>query len=115
MNSKPRKELERELHDINKSIPGLKQSVAVSQSNLSKAQNRLTELTAMLNTDASGPTVSDHAVLRYLERKLDLDIKGIRDEILTPLAIGAIRAGATSIKSGGMEFRVRNKTITTCV
>lgn len=115
MNAKPRKELERELQDISKSIPDLKQAVSFSQSNLSKAEKRLTKLTAILNTAAIGPTVSDHAVLRYLERKFNLDINGIRDEILTPNAKTAIEQGATAIKSGGMEFRVRNKTITTCL
>lgn len=68
-----------------------------------------------LNTKNETPFVSDHAVLRYLERKKGMNIKKIRNEILTPDVESAIRAGALSITIDGMKFAIINKVITTCI
>lgn len=40
------------------------------------------------------PKVSDHAVLRYLERSIGLDVDAVREAILTPFVRAAIEAGA---------------------
>lgn len=60
------------------------------------------------------PRVSDHAVIRYLERKYGFCFEDVRKEILDAQAAAAIEAGATKIKKGDMEFTVRDKCITTC-
>lgn len=44
------------------------------------------------------PTVSDHAVLRWLERYLEIDIEAVRASILTPERVAAIRCGAVHIR-----------------
>ncbi len=61
------------------------------------------------------PSVSDHAVLRYMERKYGFDVAAIRAEILTPERREAIRCGAKSITVEGMRFVVRDGTITTAL
>lgn len=43
--------------------------------------------------------VSDHALLRYLERVKGLDLDAIRDEITTPEVCAAVAAGARSYKA----------------
>lgn len=59
------------------------------------------------------PRVSDHAVLRYMERTSGMDFDEIRKAILTPLVCDAIRAGAKRIHSGNMVYVVENYTIVT--
>ncbi len=46
---------------------------------------------------ARTPYVSDHAVLRWLERHLEFDIEAIRASILTPERQEAIRCGVARI------------------
>lgn len=64
---------------------------------------------------AACPRVSDHAVLRYLERVKGLDIEKIRSEILTPDIAAAIRAGATAVTISGARFPVRGGVIVTVI
>lgn len=59
------------------------------------------------------PKVSDHAVIRYLERVYGFSFDEVRAEILTPDRASAIRAGASRISHGGVSFLVRDRTITT--
>ncbi len=72
-------------------------------------------LTASLNKIAPEPVVSDHAILRYLERKFKFDVNGIRNEILTDERKGAIKAGAIKIKVDGIDFVVKNGVIVTSI
>lgn len=55
--------------------------------------------------------VSDHAVLRYIERKLGIDIEAIRAEIASPTTIAAIKAGALSVVSEGFRYVIRGNRI----
>lgn len=54
------------------------------------------------------PVVTDHAVVRWLERSLGYDIEAVRQAILTPERIQAIRCGATAIvcPEEGVTLRV---------
>ena len=62
---------------------------------------------------ARTPQVSDHAVLRYLERKYNLDTDAIRKEILTPQALAAIKRGATSFSEDNIKFLVQDGVVLT--
>lgn len=58
------------------------------------------------------PRVTEHAVLRYMERVLGLDVEGVRKHILdtcTP----AIMVGASSLKTEGVRFEFVNYAVTT--
>lgn len=59
------------------------------------------------------PTVSDHAIIRYLERIKNVDMDAIRAEILTPERASAIRAGACRININGFSFVVKGNVICT--
>lgn len=56
--------------------------------------------------------VSDHAVIRYLERGKGIDIERLRDEIRSIVG-AAMLAGATSITHQGVTFEIAGQTITT--
>lgn len=56
--------------------------------------------------------VSDHAVLRYLERVLDLDVDAVRGLILSETK-RAIAAGASAVVRDGVRYVILNRTVVT--
>lgn len=61
------------------------------------------------------PRISDHAVIRYLERRFDFDFNAIRNSLLTNAVKMAINMGAQAVKVDGGKFMIRDHTVTTFV
>jgi hypothetical protein len=59
------------------------------------------------------PIVSNHALLRFLERVDGVDVEGARARIMTPSVIAAIKAGAVRITVEGVRFVIKNGVIVT--
>lgn len=59
--------------------------------------------------------LTDHALLRYIERKYNIDIDKMRDEIMQPNVISAIKCGAKSIETDGIKFVFDKRTIVTAL
>lgn len=61
------------------------------------------------------PHVSDHALLRWMERYLEIDVEALRRAMLTPERVDAIRAGASAIQcaEGVVMIIAPNGTVTT--
>jgi hypothetical protein len=59
------------------------------------------------------PQVSDHAVVRYLQRVYELDFEALKREILTPEIAGQIAAGAITVTVRGFKAPVENGVIKT--
>ncbi|ANT39891.1 hypothetical protein RGUI_0821 [Rhodovulum sp. P5] len=57
--------------------------------------------------------VSDHAVLRYLERAMGVDVEGTRRRIGRAVAVAEGHEGITGVLVGGMRFRLRGKIVVT--
>ncbi len=75
-------------------------------------------LTMPLAQPARRPVVSDHALLRWLERHLEVDIEAVRASILTPARFQAIECGAVHIhcRAEGVTLVVaQDGTIKTCL
>lgn len=72
----------------------------------------LNKLVAEL-VEPSAIAVSDHAILRFLERKYNLDVSSIREGILTKDVKTAIEKGATKFKVDGIDFIIKNNVIVT--
>lgn len=60
--------------------------------------------------------VTDHAVLRYLERAMGFDIEGVREHIKA-ICTPAAAIGATCLRAEGVkfEFTTSTNTVTTVV
>lgn len=58
------------------------------------------------------PVVSDHAVLRFLQRVQGIDIEKVREHIATTCA-PAIAACATTLKADGAQYCFRNGAVIT--
>jgi hypothetical protein len=61
------------------------------------------------------PKVSDHAVIRYLERKMNFDFEDIRAKLLTPTVVSAMEIGVEGIKIDGGTLKIRDKTVVTFI
>lgn len=56
--------------------------------------------------------VSDHAVLRYMERAMGLDIETVRQHIADTCA-GAAAVGAVCVRSEGFRFEISGNAVIT--
>lgn len=71
------------------------------------------ELERRLADAKDGPHVSDHAVIRYLERHHGIDCEAIRMEMLTPMVRQAVMAGAEGVRVNGGVLKIKGNVITT--
>jgi hypothetical protein len=62
---------------------------------------------------AVAPRVSDHALLRFIERVMGVDIESFRDRILTDTVRDAIAMGATAVVVEGVRLKIQDNTIVT--
>jgi hypothetical protein len=68
----------------------------------------------------SGPRISDHALVRFLERAGGMDVEGVRAALSTSLAgahaaANRVGGGDHLIVASGMTYVVRGGVVTTCV
>ncbi len=58
--------------------------------------------------------VTDHCLIRYLERVLGMDVETLKKTILTKEVVAVVANGAKKFTSSGVTYRVDNNTIVTC-
>lgn len=58
--------------------------------------------------------VSDHAILRYLERAMGLNIQVVREHIIE-VCDAAAAIGAVCVRTEGLRFEIANNAVTTVV
>lgn len=64
--------------------PKLEKEIRYKQRQLEESRKRLWAIKDQVKKNIPNDiVVSDHAVLRYMERKLKLNVQGIRDEVLS--------------------------------
>lgn len=59
--------------------------------------------------------ITDHAIIRFLERKKYINIKQIKEEILTPGLVQAILYGAHSYKEDRYEYIIKQGKVITII
>lgn len=57
--------------------------------------------------------ITDHAVLRYLERVKGVDIEAARAEISRTLSVGDDHEGLSAVTSNGHRYVLRGRTLVT--
>ncbi|WP_238121976.1 MULTISPECIES: hypothetical protein [unclassified Xanthobacter] len=60
------------------------------------------------------PTVSDHAVLRELERRFGIDVEAVRRDIATRVR-AAVAAGAVGVVADGLRYILRGSHVVTVI
>lgn len=61
------------------------------------------------------PRVSDHAMMRYMERVMGLDIEKIRADILTDNAKAALKLGCSSYSVNSVKFKAKDGVFITVI
>ena len=59
--------------------------------------------------------VTDHALVRYMERVLGYDVEAIRKSMVTPDVITALHIGASKVNIHGIEFRCSDRKVVTVI
>ena len=104
------KQLESNLNALNEDVK-TKQKAASAMSNRVAA---LKEKLLHIQTHTSRPIISEHALLRYLERVKGVDMEELKNEILDNNTVSQIKfAGSCSIKKENYTLVVKNNTILT--
>lgn len=70
---------------------------------------------AMKAADPAAVVTSDGAVLLYLEKHRKIVAERVRDHMMTPLVLAAIRGGAKRVREGGWWLMIEGGTVTTVV
>lgn len=107
------KSLKDQISELNEKIKDMEETIFQAELMLKQEKDKKKKLEEQVNMKRQPVRVSDHGIVRYLERVKGMDISAIRDEMLTPERIDAIENGATRIIIGGHKFVVQNKTIVT--
>lgn len=115
-------ELREKVEDLDARIEALKATAKPLRdqcSNIDRTIGKLNaeraEHIAKLMELSEKPRVSDHAVIRYLERKYGFTFEDVRAEMLTPAVLNAMDAGANGVKLNGGTFKIKGRTVTTYV
>ncbi|WP_343518136.1 hypothetical protein [Sphingomonas sp.] len=108
-------ELDARLASLDSDAKPIREQLGNIDRTRSKLSQQRTELREKLKEMEAKPRVSDHAVIRYLERKHGFDFERVRDELLTPTVITAMNLGAEGVKINGGTLKLRGRTVTTYV
>ena len=100
------KQIDSDLLEVNAKIRPLSQAV-------SALREERQEILYKIEYSKKQPRVTDHAVIRLLERRYGFDFEEYRNQILDESAIKAINAGAQKIKRDGMQLIIKDKAVVT--
>jgi len=103
-----------DINTINSKVTVLVDEKAVLNRQLINNNDELLRLYESMKPKAVvTPEITDHALVRFLERVKGFDLQAFRDEILTPERIAAINSGVVGFKCDGYQFKVENNKIVT--
>ena len=91
----------------------LNEDVIALQKILSGKQRELFLLDKCIELQKREITITDNALLKYLEIVMDIDLRQIRKKILSDSICLAIEGGATEVIVDNVIFKVKDKIITT--
>ena len=75
--------------------------------------NRIHRAPPHKSKEVRGPVVTDHALVRWLERVYELDVDALRERILTDKVKTALKTGAHRAIIDGLEYGFSDGRITT--
>jgi chromosome segregation ATPase len=113
------KQLQSQLNTISADVSALKMDVSNKQKELNQKRKTIEQLKKTIESlKHNGEIkVSEHAILRYLERVKGLDVSEIEKEILTQDVLGLIEKLGGSGKYPVNEFQIvmKDYTVTTVI
>jgi predicted nuclease with TOPRIM domain len=111
------KELQSRREKLKNIIHGLKQEQSEISRELTQKENKLKNIMEEISHLSPKKTiVSEHAMLRYIERVIGTDLKEIKDSIVDPeleKLMGCLGNGKYPIQDGKFQIIVKDGTVTT--
>lgn len=111
--------LELEIERLNHEVAALKAERAEIDTRIRMLERErsdiLTEVAKRVRRMEMQPQVSDHALVRFIERVHGIDLSSIKAHILTPRIVESVRAGASAVVVDGVKFIVRGGVLVTVV
>ena len=108
-------DLEARVEALQQDAVPLREQLGNIDRTLGKLGQEKGELLQQIKTARQSPRVSDHAVIRYLERKHGFSFEKVRKELLTPEVVRAMDAGADGVKVNGCTLKIKGRTVATCI
>jgi len=101
--------------ELEEELQQLKQRINVLQLESNKKYQELDKIKSKIKDNQAKPILSEHAILRYLERTGKLNIEEITSKIMTEKVINLIDfcINGTIPICDGMKAVIKNKTIVT--
>ena len=88
--------------------------IAVEEVEVSKEEAKVIEKECFVNRIDEPASVTNHAVLRYLERKEGIKVERIRKDILKACKV-AIDMGANAVNAHGISYKIKGRKVTTVI
>lgn len=106
------KELERLIGVLTAELTDINQTRKRKAASLAEVQ---AELTRRKDGTKFQPSLSDHALLRYIERFCGFDVEALRARLMTDGLVTALRAGAAKYTENQVTYLLRDNTVVTIV
>lgn len=102
--------LNNEVVELRRKSMALAQEIAVKRAEMEEINTRMSDM------HKKDIVVTEHAILRYVERVMGIDTEAIKARILSPENRRAIGfAGSCKIKSDGLTFVVKNRAVVSVI
>lgn len=105
--------MEKEIKRLNSLIKSCDADIEMYENIIKELRCKRNEATEKLQFFNQTPVMTDHAVLRYMERVMGVDVDSIRNKIFEPGVQSVINGGASRVTIDGLTFIVRNKAVVT--
>lgn len=90
----------------------MESDIQVYSDTLVELKDRLNRYKQRLEMVRRKPTITDHALVRYLERKHGIDMEALRKAILSDIG-ATLELGVSSVTIEGIRYVVKNKAVVT--
>jgi hypothetical protein len=114
-----------EIEDLKSKIETIHGRISEHQREMTALQGEVAQMEATRRSllaeleRRSRPTedvrITDHALLRYVERVFKIDVDALKRQILTDGVTKGIENGASTITVNGIQFRVKDRSIVTVI
>lgn len=115
------KQFQSQLNKLEVEVESIKSEISLKNKEMNLKQKSIQELREKIQTlgKKKTPIISEHALLRYLERVQGIDLTAITSEILTPSLLELIDRLGTSgqypVKEKGFSVKLKNNVVVTII